>query len=324
LLLGELAGLANAATWAITSLILGSLAGRHSALRVNTIRMCAGALYFLFVIPLAGGRALFAGLSLAHALALGGTSVLAQAIGDSLYVAGIDRLGAARASPISVSSFPLLTLVLGAVLLGERLTWAIGAGAVLIIGGILLLVLRSPVPAEDVPVPGSEGLLVLGDDLDTVPRAEVPMSIANTRPAGASFRGLALVLGAALAWATATLWLRVLAPGLPALTVTAVRVPCGAVFLLGLLTLRRQVPLAGISRRTLLLLVASGAFGTGFGSMLFIIAVQRTSAGIASLLVSTSPLWVIPLAAVFLHERLTRRELGGAALTIAGILLIVR
>jgi hypothetical protein len=83
-LLGELAGLGNAATWAITSLILGGLAGRHSALRVNTIRLCAGALYFLCVIPLAGCRALFAGLSLAHALALGGTSVLAQAIGNSL------------------------------------------------------------------------------------------------------------------------------------------------------------------------------------------------------------------------------------------------
>jgi drug/metabolite transporter (DMT)-like permease len=315
-LLGEIAGLANAATWAFTSIILGGLASRHSALRVNAIRMTSGALYFLVVIPLAGGRALFAGLTPAHALALGGTSILAQAIGDMLYVLGIGRIGAARASPISVSSFPLITLILGALLLGEHLTWSIAAGAALIIAGIILLVLRSQIPPEDMPVPGSEGLETLGD-------ADEPPSTGRSLPLRENLIGLGLVLTAALAWSASTIWLRVISPGLPAITVTAVRVPCGALFLLVLLGAQRRLTLRGLDRRSLLLLGAAGVIGTGFGSMLYIIAVQRTSAGLAALLVSTSPLWTLPLAAVFLHERITRRVLVGAALTMAGILLVL-
>lgn len=316
MLLGEIAGLGNAATWAFTSIILGGLAARHSALRVNAIRMTSGALYFLVIIPLAGGRALFAGLTPAHALALGGTSILAQAIGDLLFVVGIGRMGAARASPISVSSFPLITLLLGALLLGERLTWPILGGAVLIVGGIVILVVRSPVPPEDVPVPGSEGLETLaGTEVTTVP--------ISSHSLFDDLIGLALVLAAALAWSASTLWLRVIAVGLPAVTVTAIRVPCGALFLLLILGAQRRLTLRGIDRRSLLMLVAAGVFGTGFGSMLYIIAVQRTSAGLAALLVSTSPLWTLPLAAIFLHERITRRVLLGAAFTLAGIWLVL-
>jgi drug/metabolite transporter (DMT)-like permease len=316
LLLGQLAGLGNAATWALTSIILGGLASRHSAMRVNAVRMVSGAAYFLVVVPLAGGWALFAGLTLPHILALGGTSVLAQAIGDWLYVVGIDRIGAARASPISVSSFPLITLLLGALLLGEKLTWPILGGALLIICGILLLVLKSPIPPEDVPVPGSEGLESLAED-------NAPAEPDVRRPLAAMLTGLALVLAAALAWSASTLWLRVITVGVPALAVTAVRVPCGALFLVATLGVRRQLSLRGLSRRALLLLIGAGVFGTGFGSMLYIIAVQRTSAGIAALLVSTSPLWVLPLAAIFLHERVTGRVLAGAALTIGGIWLVL-
>ena len=316
MLLGELAGLGNAATWAITSIILGGFASRHSALRVNAVRMVSGAAYFLVVVPLAGGLALFAGLSLGHILALGGTSILAQAIGDWLYVVGIDRIGAARASPISVSSFPLITLLLGALLLGERLTWPILAGAALIVGGILLLVLRSPIPPEDVPVPGSEGLESLAED-EKSPPPKAPLTTTQM------LAGLGLVLAAAVAWSASTLWLRVITVGVPALAVTAIRVPCGALFLVVTLGIRRQLSLRGIPRRALLLLCAAGVFGTGFGSMLYIIAVQRTSAGIAALLVSTSPLWVLPLAAIFLHERITGRVLAGAALTVGGIWLVL-
>jgi drug/metabolite transporter (DMT)-like permease len=314
LFLGELAGLGNAATWAITSIILGGLASRHSALRLNAVRMVSGAAYFLVVVPLFGGLALFSGLSLPHILALGGTSILAQAIGDWLYVVGIDRIGAARASPISVSSFPLITLLLGALLLGEKLTWPIVAGATLIIGGILLLVLRSPIPPEDVPVPGSEGLESLAED---EPQARAP------HPMSANLAGLALVLAAAMAWSGSTLWLRVIAVGVPPLAVTAIRVPCGALFLVLFLAARRQLTLRGLGRRALLMLCGAGVFGTGFGSMLYIIAVQRTSAGVAALLVSTSPLWVLPLAAIFLRERITGRVLAGAALTVGGIWLVL-
>ncbi|HTE86036.1 MAG TPA: DMT family transporter, partial [Dehalococcoidia bacterium] len=184
------------------------------------------------------------------------------------------------------------------------------------IGGILMLVIRSPIPPEDVPVPGSEGLKSLGE-------VEPNASTQARPPLRDTLAGLGLVLAAALSWSGSTLWLRVIAVGVPALAVTAIRVPCGALFMLLLVTARGQLSLRGISPRALMLLVGAGVFGTGFGSMLYIIAVQRTSAGLAALLVSTSPLWTLPLAAIFLHEHITRQVLLGAALTLGGIWLVL-
>jgi len=167
-----------------------------------------------------------------------------------------------------------------------------------------------------VPVPGSEGLESFADD-------EPPAAPRSAHPLIESLTGLGLVLAAALTWSASTIWLRVIAVGVPALAVTAIRVPFGALFLLLILGARGQLSLHGFSLRALLLLAGAGVVGTGFGSMLYIIAVQRTSAGLAALLVSTSPLWTLPLAAIFLHERITRQVLLGAALTLGGIWLVL-
>lgn len=301
MLFGELAGLANAALWAGLSIVLGRLAGRLTAIRVNAFQLSFAALFYLLILPFAGGGHLFAGLTLTRLLALAGTAVLTMGVGDTLYFTGLHRIGASRASPISVSSFPLITLLLGAVLLGERLTWTILGGAVLIIGGIVLLVTQPASRSKEAPAAASES-----------PAARA-----------AKLSGILLVLGATVCWSAATLGLRVAAAGVPAVAVTAIRIPTAAVFLLIVLRSRGVLTFEGIGRRDWLTMIAAGAIGTGLGSLTYILAIQGTGAGLTALLTSTSPLWVLPMAALFLHERLTRRVLLGAVLALAGIWLVL-
>jgi drug/metabolite transporter (DMT)-like permease len=162
-----------------------------------------------------------------------------------------------------------------------------------------------------------------------VPEAE-PHSVerlagqARSGPARRSMLiGVALVLGAAVCWSAATLGLRVASAGLPAVAVTAIRVPAAALFLLTLLRGRGRLNARGTRRRDWALIAAAGLIGTGLGSLTYIIAIQGTGAGLTALLTSTSPLWVLPLAALFLRERLTRRVVLGAALALGGIWLVL-
>ncbi len=329
MLLGELAALANAVIWAGLSVVLGRLGTRLSAVRVNAFQLCFAGAFYLLLVPFAGGMQLFAGITPLRFLGLLATAVLTMGMGDSLYFTSISRIGASRASPISVSAFPLITLLFGALLLGERLSLPVLGGAVLIAGGIALLVSESRPPAATrsesadgapAPIAGASG-----DALEAEPHGAG--NLAGEARHGSARRslliGVALVLGAAVCWSAATLGLRVASAGLPAVAVTAIRVPAAALFLLILLRGRGRLNTGGIRRRDWTLIAAAGLIGTGLGSLTYIIAIQDTGAGLTALLTSTSPLWVLPLAALFLRERLTRRVVLGAALALGGIWLVL-
>ena len=58
------------------------------------------------------------------------------------------------------------------------------------------------------------------------------------------------------------------------------------------------------------------------GSLLLIIAVQDIGAGETAVLVSLSPLFALPLAAVFLGERVTPWLVVGIVLAVGGVILL--
>jgi drug/metabolite transporter (DMT)-like permease len=61
---------------------------------------------------------------------------------------------------------------------------------------------------------------------------------------------------------------------------------------------------------------------TSVSSVMFVAGVKHAGVAVASVLSSTAPMFAIPLAVVFLNERLTIRALLGIALTLAGIILL--
>lgn len=334
MLLGELAGIGSAALWAFSSLILAGLTRRMPALAVSALRLVLGVCFYATLLVVTGNVQALLHVGLSSAVALTGSAVLAMGIGDTLYISGMRHVGVSKASPISVTTYPLLAVVLAWLLLGEPMSARIVAGTVLILGGILLVVARPgqaiaiEVPVEDlelVPVganPGTRYVPTVGGRVAT-PRAvrESPVS-AIAGPKRTRF-GIALVLIASVTWAISTIWLRVLTEHTDLVVVNAVRVPAAALFLSALAASRGMLDLRRYRRRDLGLIACAGIVGSGLGSLTYVYALKETGAGLSSLLNSLSPVFALPLAAWLLGERITKLTIGGTVVALGGLWLVI-
>jgi DME family drug/metabolite transporter len=98
----------------------------------------------LLAVPVLGDRGpLLSGGGIALALFLG---VVPTAVAYVLFARGLRRLSAAETSTLTLAE-PLTAGLLGAAVLGERLTALSGLGAGLVLAGLLVLAVRVPRPA---------------------------------------------------------------------------------------------------------------------------------------------------------------------------------
>jgi len=106
----------------------------------------------------------------------------------------------------------------------------------------------------------------------------------------------------------------------PPLGYAGLRAFLAGVALLAVQALRRQPLLPSRRLWPAVLWIAALSTAIGYGAMF--LSPGRTGAGIASVLGNTSPLMVVGLAALFLHEPLTRSKMIALALAFAGVSLI--
>ena len=294
---GVLAGIGSAAIWAVASTLMASSSTRVDAVSVSALRGAWGAVALLVALPfviMSGG---FEAMDAAVAVAVIGSALVGHSLGDTLYVFSLNALGLTRAFTISLGLFVFLTYVLSIALLGEEITLAEVVGSLLVLAGVYLVALRGR--QRGAPVAGATG-------------------------GGNVTRGLILVGVTALVWAVATVWLGDAVEGQNALAVTALRLPTSAL-VVGFVAAaipRSSVRRWQISRWDHGALFLAGLFGTGLGSLLFIYAVQEAGVGRAAVATAISPLFAVPLGAIFLRERLTRWMIAGVAVAVAGIVLI--
>ena len=104
------------------------------------------------------------------------------------------------------------------------------------------------------------------------------------------------------------------------LPAAALRIPFTTVLFLLMATARGDVRTNRLQRQDIKALVTSGIF-VGLSALLFTVAIKWGSAGNVAILVSTSPLFVVPLAYFVLKERMTRGVLLGTAICMVGIWL---
>jgi len=291
---GEASALIAALLWAVSSILLTSQARRIDPLSMSALRALSAGL-LLALLALTVGFDQLGDLRPGSALAMVGSGVLGMGLGDTLYITSLGLIGVSRAFPISMATYPLLTYLLAAAFLDEGLRWAVLLGAVLIVVGVSAVAMEGGGGAN----PG------------------------RTAPEGRR-RGTALVLIAAVVWALATLWLRAGSEDIGAIAAGSLRMPAAGLFLLGLAFLRhRRLPTRGVSVRSVATVALAGTLGTGLGGLLYIAAVQEAGAGKAAILSSTSPLFVLPMAMLFLAERVSPRLLAGVLVSVVGIWLVV-
>ncbi len=130
----------------------------------------------------------------------------------------------------------------------------------------------------------------------------------------------ALVVVGLVALGSSPLLIR-LAGDVPALALAAWRTSVVALVLAPVALGRSRAEIQALTRRDLALVVAAGVL-LGVHFMGWIVSVQLTSVASAAVLVTTTPVFIVVLGAVFLSDRPSRRTASAIGVSVVGAVLI--
>jgi drug/metabolite transporter (DMT)-like permease len=290
----EIAALAAAFCWAFTGVITAGPALHLGALAFTRIRMTMVLAMLALWVGYTGGWRSIGGDVLLPLIASG---IIGIFVGDSVLFATMNRMGPRRTSILFSLNAPL-AVVLGWLLLGEKLETREMAGIALAFGGVLLAILFGKRKSQ----------------LHTWEEVKGPLWI-----------GIALGLIAALAQAGGSLIARpIMATGIDPAAGSLVRVATSVVcFYLAMLApgghlrAKREMTLriAGVT-------AFSGFLAMAVGMTLVLFALRGGQVGIVSTLSATTPALILPLLWIKTGEAPAPAAWLGAALVIAGSALL--
>jgi drug/metabolite transporter (DMT)-like permease len=292
-LIGALALLVAAGLYALASMLVKLEAPRLSIIAHNTYRLLVATLAMALIFLLTRDPAALRQIPAEALLALVAAVFCGLTVGDTLNYRAMLLIGMGRAFPIA-NAYPLVTLAVAALWLGEPVGWQDLAGCLLTLAGVTLVAL---------PAHGGAG----------------PPLDRRTNLIGIGMAAIAAVL-----WAGSNSFLKLALLATDPITANAVRLPL-ATLIAGLMLTRSApaLPPWRLPRRTLAAVVATGLVSSVIAGMLTLYGVQQVGAARASIIGATSPLFGAPLASLVLKERLTARILAGTLLAVAGIMLVV-
>lgn len=291
---GELAALATALIWAIGSTMLKPLSGRFHPLVLNQIRCLAAASLFAVFLAATGGFSLPGQLPLRSVITIIAGTFVGVGIGESLFVLSLRHMDISRAYPISSCAYPLITVAIAFFTLKERLSAMTLVGIFLVLAGIYFVAFPS-------------GPLL------------VRLSVHSSKER----RGLFLLLLTIIAWGVSVVGIKLGAQGLDMPLANFIRFSGTAVLLIPLTVipwLRFRQNNSGW--RNLGLAGFNGFLSFGIGAIFFLLALRETGAGMTSVLSSTSPLFLVPMAVLFLKEKVTPKLVVGVIMSVMGVCLV--
>ncbi|WP_347277442.1 DMT family transporter [Pseudanabaena sp. FACHB-2040] len=290
---GELAALTAAFLWAASAVIFGRLGKFLSPLVLNITKGLIALVFISLTLSLQQRQT--TGLGQGEVVLLLASGVIGIGLGDTAYFAALNHLGPRRALLMETLA-PPLSAVLALFFLQEQLSLQAWTGILLTLIGVCWVV-SERVPTAHQPIGGELGRGIFYGGMAAIGQA-----------AGAVMSRAALANTA-----VDPLWS------------TLLRLGGGLVIMVGMLASQgnlvpRLQPLR--SGRLLGLVAIAAFFGTYLGIWLQQTALKFAPTGIAQALISTSPLFILPIAAL-LGERISFRAVLGVLVTLGGIWLLV-
>lgn len=292
--MGELAALSAAIVWAFASLLFSQLGRTVSGLTMNALKCIVAMGMFLPTLWLREGALWPPAIEGQAVWLLAASGLIGLTIGDTAYFGSLIRLGPRKALMLT-SLTPPITAVLGWVFVGEPMTATIVLGMALTLAGVVW-VIRERTPG----VPGSD--------------------------AGVDRVGIVLGVVGVICQASGSALTKLAAADATALGVSVVRLSFGIVGLLVVLAAMGRLKNVFVPMReprSAGLLVAATFLGTYMGIWLMNAGLLGANIGVAATLNSTSPIFILPLAAAFLGEKITVRAVLGAVVAVGGVALLV-
>jgi drug/metabolite transporter (DMT)-like permease len=289
---GDIAALAAAALWALATVCFGRIVQFLAPLKMNLLKNVLGAL--MLAVTLAAGDNLTPAADRRVILIFLLSGAVGIGIGDSAYFGALQRLGARRSLLMLVLA-PPLTAIASGFFLGERLSVAAWLAVGFTTAGVAWVISERTSSGGRLQHPSLSGI---GLGL-----------VAMLGQTAGAVLSHAAFLGSEMTAMQSALW----------------RLAGGTGIVLLLLPLDRQRARQGLrgvlSLRLCALMVFTVFIGTYLGLSLQQLSLKLAPAGVAQTLLSTSPLFVLPLAA-WTGERVTLRACLGAAIAVAGIALL--
>ncbi len=135
--------------------------------------------------------------------------------------------------------------------------------------------------------------------------------------------GLYIIVAAAL-WGCIGVFFNIMAAlGLNSMQVVFLRLACAGVAFTLFLAATGRTHLLKFSPRDAIYFIGTGIFSLVFFNWCNFNAIEQSSMAVAAVLLYTSPVWIMLLAAIFFHEKLTPQKLLALLLTLVGCALVV-
>lgn len=302
-LLGVAAALAASFLWAFSSPLLAAAVRRYDAAAINLYKSATTTVLFVVMAAVLLGVDVF-GRSAGSLPWFALSGIVGLAVGDTAYFVSLRALGPSLALILYQTS-AVFGLALGAAFRGEEPESAQLLGTVLVIGGVVVAV--------------------------WAPRAAAGAADRRERLIGVAAGLVSALCQAAGLLVNQSAWDRAAAEGLPrgtaggAALASAGRMGATAIALVATLALVGRL---GVGTRPLReregwrLAFVPSFLGTFLGILAMQVAVANLELGVASTLLATSPIFVIPVAWLLVRERPTLRRTAGAVVATVGAALV--
>jgi drug/metabolite transporter (DMT)-like permease len=302
--LGEFAALTVAVFWTITALSFSSAAKRVGSLSVNLIRLLLGFVFLGLFNLVIQGHFFPVEASWHNWIWLSLSGFVGFFLGDMLLFRSY-LLIPARISMLVMAMAPLIAAITGWICFHEIMSFKSIMAMLVTLVGIALVILEK----KD---SGEEGFpkLIMNDY--TKVKFAYPLSGILYALGGAAGQGIGIVLS------------RFGLGRYNAFAGTQIRIiPAIICFFFLMMFLKRWTALLGAVKniRAMRSLTIGSFFGPFLGVSFSLIAVQYTSSGIASTIMAIVPVLIILPSVLFLHEKVTLKEIVGAMISVAGVFL---
>ncbi|HJV65348.1 MAG TPA: DMT family transporter [Geomonas sp.] len=284
--IGAMAALGSAASWSLGAVLFNRLGESLSSFAMTLVKGAMSVALLALLTLLVGGYSVIGQEAFGY-LALSG--LLGIALSDTFFFAALKELGP-RDIVLLATVGQVFTVVLAVVLLGERLPYSGWAGIGLILTGITVGMVAGPSEEGRSSVKG----IVFG----LISVLSMSISVILTK------KGLEHV---------STLY------------ATTIRMLAGTLGMLvvGIATRRIGQWVSPFKESRLLWRFLAAVCVITFGGFwLAIVAFKYTTVAVANSLISTEPIFILPISAFVMREKVTAQAVAGAVIATVGVVVL--
>jgi drug/metabolite transporter (DMT)-like permease len=291
--IGEIAALATAFLWSLSSIFFTKAGQLIGSLSVNLLRLIAACIY-LVIVHLIFGFPLLQQIEPYRWFWLSISGIIGVALGDLFLFQSFLLIGP-RLSMLLLGLSPIFTALLGWVWLGEKLSAIEMIAIVITISGVAWVIMEKNNGATK-----------------------------NATDQRKYKIGILLSIGSAITQTLGIITSKIgLVGNFSPITGTLIRLLAATIVISSVTILSGQTrPIINRIRTYPISLkfILIGAFvGPFLGITLSLVAIQNAPVGIASTLIALSPIFLLPISYLVFHERFGWQSIVGTSLAIAGV-----